>query len=229
MQKTLFLVLAACFLISGCAHKKTLPQDPALTVPDPVSVTQPAPASPGSLWSSGQTGLFVDNKARTVGDLLTVAIYETSKATRAASTTTGRKSDMSAGITAMFGVEKNIGNLNSSVDPKALISSGYSNEFQGSGSSSRSDNLVATLTVQVIEVLPTGNLRIAGAKNVIVNNEDQYLRLTGVVRASDISADNTINSRSILNAQIAYSGKGVISDKQSPGWLVRVLDNVWPF
>ena len=62
-----------------------------------------------------------------------------------------------------------------------------------------------------------------------VNNEDQYILLTGIVRPMDITADNLIDSKYILDAEISYTGKGVISDRQKPGWMTRVLDHIWPF
>jgi flagellar L-ring protein precursor FlgH len=88
---------------------------------------------------------------------------------------------------------------------------------------------VATLTAQVTEVLPNGNLVINGSKTVTVNREQQLIRLSGIVRQADISPHNIVDSKNILDARIAYTGKGVISDKQGQGWLVRILDNVWPF
>jgi flagellar L-ring protein precursor FlgH len=93
----------------------------------------------------------------------------------------------------------------------------------------RKEDLVATLSTRVVEVLPNGNLCSEGGKTVTVNNEDQIIRLAGIVRPADISYNNFVDSKYILDARISYTGKGVISDKQKPGWLVRVLDNVWPF
>jgi flagellar L-ring protein precursor FlgH len=81
----------------------------------------------------------------------------------------------------------------------------------------------------VVEVFPNGNLRIEGGKTITVNREEQIIVLTGIVRPNDISSQNIINSKYVLDAKIAYTGKGVISDKQGPGWMTRILDNVWPF
>ena len=93
----------------------------------------------------------------------------------------------------------------------------------------RKEDLVASLTTQVIEVYPNGNLKIRGGKEVRVNAETQVIYLTGIVRPVDIMANNTIDSKHVLNARISYTGKGALSDKQEPGWLTRVVDNVWPF
>ena len=78
-------------------------------------------------------------------------------------------------------------------------------------------------------MLPNGNLRIEGNKTVTVNNEMQIVKLSGVIRPTDVSPGNLVDSKNILNARIAYIGEGVISDKQQQGWLVRALDQVWPF
>ena len=78
-------------------------------------------------------------------------------------------------------------------------------------------------------MLSNGNLIIQGNREVRVNHENQIITLTGMVRPRDISADNVIMSTYIADARISYSGSGIVNDKQRPGWLVRLLDNIWPF
>lgn len=219
----LLLLLAGCAASSG--NKEMLP-DVGSEVPVAVVAT---PATPGSLWSEGQGSLFVDVKARSIDDIVTVAIFERASASKEAKTSTGRDSSMSADLSRLFGLERNIGNINKAIDPTALLSVGYNSDFAGSGSTSRKEDLVATLTTRVVAVLPNGNMRIAGNKTVRVNNESQIIRLSGIVRPADISPRNVVDSQHILDAQIVYTGKGVISDKQGQGWLVRILDNIWPF
>jgi flagellar L-ring protein FlgH len=183
----------------------------------------------GSLWREGQATLFTANKARQVGDLLTVAIYEQASAKKQAATSTGRSSSASFGIPNLFGLETSIANKNPYLDPSNLINAESNTDFKGSGSTSREEKLSATLTTRVVEVLDGGNLRIQGSKTVKVNHEDQVIRLSGIVRPADITVHNMIDSIYILDAEIEYMGKGIISDKQRPGWLVRILDTVWPF
>jgi len=224
------LILALLIILSACAPVAM--QDPVTT--KPVTIEEPmiepvAPKTPGSLWTTGNGSLFVDNRAGRIGDILTVAIYETAEANKQASTSTGRTTSASADLTSLFGLESNIANVNSAIDPAKLISAGYTNDFQGSGTTSRKENLVATLTTRVVEVLPNGTLRISGSKSVTVNHEQQLIHLSGIVRQQDISASNLIDSKYILDANIIYTGKGVIDDKQKPGWLLRLLDNVTPF
>jgi flagellar L-ring protein precursor FlgH len=218
------LSITIILLLAGCSTH----QQPVNTVHQPAPPPM-APTTAGSLWTETQGSLFYDLKARNVGDIVTVAIYEKASASKEASTATGRDSNANADITKFFGLETNLTNLNSSLDPTNLIDVGYKNDFTGTGKTSRKEDLIATLTTRVVEVLPNGNLRIVGGKTVTVNNEDQIIRLAGIIRPADISPTNIVDSQHILDANIEYTGNGVISDKQKPGWMVRILDNVWPF
>jgi flagellar L-ring protein precursor FlgH len=229
MTCRLTTLILATLLLAGCStHRPQMPDTrlPSDSAP-PIAVE--TPQAPGSLWTETRGSLFGDIKARQVGDILTVAIFEQATASREATTSTGRSSTNNAGITNFFGLEADLANWHRALDPTKLINTSYENDFKGTGSTSRKEDLVATLTTRVVEVYPNGNLRIEGGKTVTVNNEDQIIVLTGIVRPSDISPQNIVSSKFVLDAKIAYTGKGVISDKQKPGWMVRILDNIWPF
>ncbi len=215
-------------LLASCAHR----QPEVVKVPEPLEpavVKEPAPQSPGTIWTGDQGNWLADLKAHHVGDIVTVIIKEKASATKEASTETGRDTSMTAGIPTLFGYEKVFEENNPRLKMSELVKADFTNKFKGSGKITRKEDLVATLTTQVIKVYPNGNMKIRGGKSVIVNNENQIIYLTGIVRAHDVTADNTVDSGNILNAQIAYTGKGAISDNQKPGWLMRILDNVWPF
>jgi flagellar L-ring protein precursor FlgH len=102
-------------------------------------------------------------------------------------------------------------------------------DFKGDGTTSRSGDLTAFITCRVTEVLPNGNLRIVGTREILVNHENQVIVLSGVIRPRDINDQNIIASRFIADAKIAYSGSGVIDDRQRPGWMANFLETVWPF
>lgn len=211
-------------LLWGCAFMQPAPSQVSAALP-----AEPALGAPGSLWNSASDGIVADFKARRRGDILTVAIFENASASKEATTSTGRDSSASVGLSNIFGLEKNISKLNGAIDPTKLVGTNYKNAFEGSGATTRKEDLVATLSVRVVEVLANGNLRIAGGKTVTVNREDQLINLTGEVRPSDISAANVVDSKYVLDARISYTGNGIISDKQGQGWLARTLDTVWPF
>lgn len=226
----LLVGLMCILLLSGCASRsRNVEQEIERITQEKPEIIAPQPQTAGSLWTTGRGSLFVDNRASTVGDIVTVIIREQASASKEATTSTGRSTSASADITSLFGLESNIANLNSNIDPANLISAGYTNDFKGSGTTTREEDLTATITTQVIEVLPNGNMRISGSKSVMVNHEKQLINLSGIIRQQDITPNNEIDSRYILDANIMYSGKGVIDDKQRPGWFIRLYDVISPF
>jgi flagellar L-ring protein precursor FlgH len=128
-----------------------------------------------------------------------------------------------------MGYEKSLEEKNRNLSMSNLYKASMSNNFDGSGETTRAGNLTATLTCMVVRVLSNGNLLIQGDKDVQVNHETQYIRLYGIIRPQDIESDNSIYSDKIADARIIYSGRGVVSDKQISGWATRILDWIWPF
>ena len=195
----------------------------------------------GSLWQddSPLSALFISQKARKVGDIVTVDIVEASSASNNAGTKTDRQSSLSAGIVSLFGFENEFNDndkyrgIRKHFNPFSVtgptIEGSMGSGFDGSGTTTRSGNLSAYMTARVTEVIPGGNLRITGLREVEINNEKLIITLTGVVRPRDISPENVILSTFISDAKITYSGSGVINDRQRPGWLANLMNAVWPF
>ena len=175
----------------------------------------------GSLWSGERyvPSLFEDQKAHDVGDVVTVRIVETSHGEKIATTKTEKDSSLSSSIGSLFGISTD----------KLSVETETASKYDGSGSTSRSSQLTAVVTAKVKEVLPNGNLVIDGKREVLVNKERQYILLSGIVRPADIGPNNTVLSSAIADAQISYTGTGVINDKQRPGWFIRLFDLLWPF
>jgi len=192
---------------------------------------QNRPSDNGSLWvdNGSLSEMFINAKARRVGDIVTIKIVENSKATNNATTKTERTTAMSVGLTNFFGLENKFPSGSNFFNPFSPVQSDYGSEFDGSGSTARSGALTAYITARIIQILPNGNLFIEGNREVRVNNENQIITLTGIVRPRDISPANIVQSTFIADARISYSGSGVLNDQQRPGWLVRILDNIWPF
>ncbi len=222
-------LLLSLLLFCSCAKK----QETVMEIPEPleeIQISEQADQTEGSLWPGEQHSLYADHKARVVGDIVTITISEQASATKEASTATDRTSNMTAGIPHLFGLENSKWiTEHSKLDLANLVEANFANTFSGTGTTVRKEDLDAYLTAQVVELYPNGNLKIRGGKEVQVNNEIQVIYVTGIVRPVDIMANNTIDSKYVLNAKISYTGKGAISDKQKPGWLLRTLDNVWPF
>jgi len=220
------ILLFMALLAAGCAHDLRENSRPVM----PKQIENPRPDySSGSIWQSSSGGLVEDFKARARGDTLTVVITETASASKEATTGTSRKTELAAGIPNLLGLETKMTGISKWMDLDKLLSADTSSKFDGSGSTTRKEKLNATITAQVVDVLANGNLLIEGRRNVMVNNEDQIIVLEGIVRPKDISADNIVSSAQIADARITYSGKGIISDRQRPGWLMNIVDKVWPF
>lgn len=196
----------------------------------PVARMAPVPTN-GTIYQAGyETVFFEDIKARRIGDILEVLLTESINASKSASTSTSRTNESSItnpillGSALKFDTPKLPHNAGRSSDLGASLSS--SNEFDGSGDSSQSNSLKGSISVTVVDVLPNGNLVIKGEKWLTLNQGDEYIQLAGIVRVVDITANNTVNSNQIADARITYTGKGVINDANSMGWLSRFFISI---
>jgi flagellar L-ring protein precursor FlgH len=192
-----------------------------------VEVHVKRPVANGSLWpSDDQVHFFGDKKALRVGDIITVRIVENAQASNTADTDLSRNSSVKAGLSTFFGKSKflNLFKLNDDV-----LSSTAQNSHQGAGSTTRSGEVTAIMTAVVRDVLPNGNLVVQGTREVLVNHEQQFITLTGIVRPFDVNRDNVVLSTQLADASITIGGLGVVADKQRSGWGVWLFDFVWPF
>tara|TARA_Y100000994_G_C15514379_1_gene368920 strand:+ start:69 stop:446 length:378 start_codon:yes stop_codon:yes gene_type:complete len=108
-----------------------------------------------------------------------------------------------------------------------LASSGES-KFSGSGSSNQSNSLTGLISVHVVRVFTNGNLEILGQKKLTLNNGDEYIRVSGIVRPRDISSDNIVQSDRIANADINYIGAGDTARSGKKGWYTKMLETITP-
>lgn len=218
--------------LKGPIQSKPVAYDPAQQpLYQPAVASVPEPAAEGSLWRDDAplAALFTDQKARQVGDIVTIRIVESSTATNKASTGTDRSSKMSASLDAFFNAEKRFPADQPFFNPFSKVAGGLESEFEGAGTTKRSGDLTADITALVTQILPNGNMVVVGSREVLINNENQIIRLTGVVRPRDIDADNQVLSTYVADARISYSGTGIINDRQKPGWLSKIMMAVWPF
>jgi flagellar L-ring protein precursor FlgH len=233
-RSRLRLKILLLFLLSGlvCSCSSLPKIEPPNSKAAPLQGVETAPIITGeamppdemSLWSDTtlMTDLFSDTKARRVGDIVTIQVAESASAENSASTGTERDSSLTAGIQELFDVDPTTLN-------KFNVQGGIASEFEGSGSTTRSGNLKAFITARVVEVLPGGNLKVIGSREILVNNEKQLMTIYGVVRPRDISHENVVLSSFVSDARIAYSGAGSVDDRQRPGWLANALNTIWPF
>jgi flagellar L-ring protein precursor FlgH len=182
--------------------------------------------SPGSLWSGSATLIDIssDLRARRVDDIVTIVVNETASAVSTGATKTARNSDASASLSSAAGkyaVPARLGNI--------LTTSGKTS-LDGTGTTSRTTTLTTTITARVVDVLPNGYLVVQGNKTVLVNSENQVVTLRGVVRPTDLTVANTVQSGNVGQMELKINGKGVVNDAvRRPNFLYRLLLGVLPF
>ena len=232
-----YLVLPFFLTLTSCAQQMKVhfaprpsPEDLAKEVEQvrqvPVSTLASIPTSVGSLWpQDDHTFFYRDRKALRTGDSLMIRIVETAVASNGADTNASRKSGINGKINTLLGLQGALAasNLTNLVDATS------SNSYAGTGLTSRQGKLTASMTVIVKEVLPNGNLVVQGSRTVLVNHEEQFMTLTGLVRPEDVGRDNVILSTQVADARIAFGGIGVVADKQRTGWGTWVFDWLFPF
>ena len=237
MKRLVYLPLGAVILLTGCVPSSKTPSPmPPITPPQAYEEPEQRYNNPGSLYQTGESdGLFADSRARRVGDVVMVKVVESNKAKNKADLSTKKENTHDYAVEAFFGSNK-VGFVPGvAAGPRMTAGAGVglnttsSSEVKASGETNREGTVTATIAARVTRVLPGGLLQIEGARETRVNNETQYMVVTGLIRPMDVAADNSIESNRIADAQIAYYGSGAVSDKQKPGWFTRLMDNVWPF
>jgi flagellar L-ring protein precursor FlgH len=232
--------LSACGAVDRLAN---VGQPPALSaIEDPTAakgykpVQMPMPAvehasfAPNSLWRTGSRAFFKDQRARVVGDLVTVKVKVTDRAQLDNSTKRSRKNGEDMGAENLFGFENKVDKyLPNGAKPGSLLKLDSDSSSEGTGSVRRAEQLATNVAAVVTQTLPNGNLVIEGKQEIRVNFEVRELIVAGVIRPEDIESDNTIDSTKIAQARIAYGGRGQITDVQQPRYGQQVMDILLPF
>lgn len=167
---------------------------------------------PQNMRKNSYYSLFSDQKASYVGDAITIIVVESSLATNKARTKSSRESDLGFNLA---------GKISTTDLPDANVGIGSNNDFSGSGSTESSGMIQTKISATIESVLENGNMLISGSKKITINGEEQLVNIKGVVRATDVRADNSVLSYNISDAEISFEGSGLIDDAQSPGWLTK--------
>jgi flagellar L-ring protein precursor FlgH len=210
-------------LLEACTP---LPQrDPAFAPVAPADLRPPAQSSGGIYQAGYDMRLFEDNKAMRVGDILTITFNEKTQATKKDDLNSKKDNEISFTAPSLFGMAVS---TMTGQDLKTKVAS--NNEFKGAGSAGQSNSLTGDISVTVVEQLPNGNLRVRGEKRVTLNQGDEYVRLSGIVRPVDVDPNNTVSSDKVADATIMYTGNGAMADASKMGWFSRILYSPWfPF
>jgi len=191
----------------------------------PMPVVKPEDNQANSLWRAGARTFFKDQRATNIGDILTVSINISDSANVRNTTERTRTSAEDSDLTNFFGLENRLG----SITPGSVTSLGSTSSNRGDGSVVRSETINLTVAAVVTQVLPNGNMVIAGRQEVRINHEVRDLLISGMVRPEDISSSNVIAHTQIAEARISYGGRGIISDAQNPRAGQQLYDILFPF
>lgn len=201
----------------------------------PVSIPMPPPEEPrsagaNSLWREGARGFFRDQRARRVGDLLTVSVTVDDRASLSNQSARSRSNSDDLGIPSFFGIETKLDKIfPSAVNPSSLIGASSDMENQGRGNVQRQESIAFNLAATIVQVLPNGNMVIDGKQEIRVNFEVREIVIAGIVRPEDITPNNTISHEKIAELRVAYGGRGQITDVQQPRYGAQILDIILPY
>jgi flagellar L-ring protein precursor FlgH len=197
----------------------------------------------GSLWREGITderGMFSDKRAKKVGDIVTIIIQESAAVSNTLSMTTKKSAKSeSEGLASNiinqfvsalpdFLLNKKFPDSDKTFKPPTLSSNG-DNSFSSGGTIQNSQTITARVAVQVIDVLPNGNLVVEGLREISFSKERQFATLHGIIRAYDILPDNTVLSGNVADAQIQIVSEGSLTDVQKKGWLRKLDEKISPY
>ncbi|MCB2108214.1 MAG: flagellar basal body L-ring protein FlgH [Rhodobacteraceae bacterium] len=231
---------AACLILANCSGMEKLSrvgQPPALSPVSsptqerdyrPVSLPMPTPEilapTPASLWRPGARAFFKDQRAKEIGDVLTVVVSVQNERAQMNNETRRTRDNVreAMAVTDLTNIFRGTAQLPS-------LDANSNSDYRGTGSIARDETINIRLAAVVLQVLPNGNLAIAGRQEIRVNNELRELQVGGVIRPEDIRSDNTISSEKIAEARISYGGRGSLSDVQQPRYGQQIFDIIFPF
>ena len=235
--KTILLSL----VLSGCStYIENKKAEDFIPIHQEISFDEEDNTIDGAIYNEKSSGFFAsDRRAKNIGDILTITLNESLSASKSTTNTTSKADTFGVTLPPLFSngaatqsaanqLDNKLGIGNGGVD-STDFAAGANQSFSGAGTAAQSNSLTGSMTVTVVRVYPNGNLEVKGQKKLILNDGSEYLRLSGIVRPEDISANNTISSSSIADAKITYTNAGVYAISTKPGWLSKIFREITPF
>jgi flagellar L-ring protein FlgH len=210
--------------VTGCStmtRELPKPGDPFWAPVAPPSQVHPVAANGSIFAASRNSGMFEDRLAHQVGDVLTVLLEEKTQSKKSSGANIKKDSKMNLASPGLLGAVLSENNLD------MLTEHEQKRNFSGNSGADQSNSLQGSITVTVAEVLPNGVLRVRGEKWITLNQGDEFIRLTGLIRPQDIGIDNAVPSNKIADARIAYSGTGQFANASNQGWLGKFFNSEW--
>ena len=212
--------------LGACTMSQPMRPEPKYEPTYPM-IQHPPEAIDGALYQEGfALSLFSDRGARRVGDIVTIILEEQTSSKKSAGTTVKKETESTMKEPIVLGslikgVAENAG-LTTSLD--------NNNEFSGEAESDQSNSLSGTITAVIAKVMPNGLMLVQWEKWLNLNQGEEYIRISGLLRPEDVDGSNSVSSLRLADARIAYSGTGTLADSNKAGWLSRFfLSPLMPF
>ncbi len=222
------IALTSTGLLSACSsiqqERDVFPDDPAYAPVSAQSLEAP-PTNDGSLFQPRYSvGLYTDQQANRIGDIITVIFDEEYQSSKSAETVADKSSNNNMSVPSVMGTVPGWKNL--TMDSETT----NDRQFSGKGEADRSNSLTGQISVTVSDILPNGVLQIRGEKWLTLSEGDEYIRIMGLVRPQDITPENTIASSKVADARISFGGRGNLNNSTKQGWADRIfMSPLWPF
>ena len=185
----------------------------------------------GSIWAKRNTNLrqpYTDEVARKVGDVLTIKIDESATIANEVKRVLSKKTDSSITFDGELGIKTDNHNLLPRI-PAINMETASDKSLTGKSKFDDTRSIIDEITVVVEDVLPNGNLVVVGSRVREVAGDTQEIRVSGIVRPTDITYTNTISSEKVANFQLVFANKGYSETYNKTGWLTNIFDTLWPF
>lgn len=222
----LALVLSACMGMGGGPKAGFVAPPPPgglVAVPQtqtPLSATPSESAGAIFQASNGYSGLHVGTRARSLGDMVTIVLVESTSTSKSTTGQTDRNGS--------FALTPPTSGPLSFLNPNALNAAGQGS-FTGGGNAAQQSQLNGTVAVTIAAIYPNGTAEVVGEKQMSLSQGDEWVQFSGRIRLIDIDANNRLPSSQVANARIIYSGKGAVQQASRPGWLSRFFNFISPF
>ncbi|MEA2050393.1 MAG: flagellar basal body L-ring protein FlgH [Campylobacterota bacterium] len=232
-MKKISLLCCMLLVLVGCSSKDkkiNIDKKPIMQVP---KVFEPVQRNKGTLYSKKGASLFSDKKDLQVGDIIQILIEETLTNDSSASRTTTKANSTSLGgglFAPATGVTSTLNTANKLNSATGLgFSSASTNSFKGTTKSDADEEFTTTISAIIEQTYQNGNYFIKGTKEMLINDQKQNIKISGVIRPYDISPDNTVYSYQLANLKILYEKDGEEIDALSKPWGTKILETIWPF
>jgi flagellar L-ring protein FlgH len=165
-------------------------------------------------------------------DLITVIALEDSAFTSTGNTTQTKSTDYDSQLNAFIALRPSLNQVHSIISGGSNvpeIQTTNTRDYKGTGEVDRTDTLTDRFTAEVVDVRPNGTLVVQAIKNLKTDEEDQRMILTGICRAQDVTADNSVLTTQLFDLELKTNHSGAVTDGTRRGFLPRLLDTFSPF